>query len=1206
MTEKEEKELIKRRASYKGRLTAFSNYLNDLEDSLNPSQVNELQLRTGKMENLFTQYDEVQLRLECLVDDINSQLSERNEFESTFYKLVSKAQDLLSRNGKSHNDECSMSDKSSSRISNRRLVKLPTIQLPKFSGSFDNWLEFRDTFSSLIHVNEDIDDINKFHYLRASLEGSAAVVIQSMEFSSINYRVAWKLLCDRFDNKRLLIQNHVAALFDIEAVRKESSTTLKRVIDTVNKNLRALETLGEPTKHWDTLLIYIVTCKLDPKTFREWEQFKGDFDHNKSITLETFLKFVRNRANLLETLEMFHVMSTVHAKPNNKIKTMVSIANTLSIKPNCGTGSSKPCPKCRGEQNLSNCSQFLGLSNEERLALLPQLKVCFNCLRGGHYANHCKSPGCKACKRKHNTLVHVTDIKAKSTLPSLSHNNNRDIINEPTEQSSSSNVTLSAQVNAHVHNKNQGLLATSLIKAYDNNNCEHLVRAILDTGSTSCLITEKLCNILNLPTVEVNESLTGINNSKSLIGKMCCIPIKSLNEGYVTKISCFILPSITDDVPCSSLDIKDLKIPSDLCLADPHFDTPSRVDLIIGADIFWDLLGTRRINLGVGKPVLFETRLGWIVSGSILNNDQVPNYFPKCNLINVNNSSQINSNAVDLQNLLMRFWQLEEVGHQSSVYSREEKMCEENFVKNTTRLKDGRFCVRIPLKQSQDCLGDSHHRAKHCLLSLERKFKSQPLFKKRYCEFMKEYINLNHMSPCSPDSQRVSFFIPHHGVERESSLTTKLRVVFNASSPTTSGTSFNDLQMIGPTVQDDLMSILLRFRQYKYVVCADVEKMYRQVVVHPDDRHLQQILWRENPLEPMVAYQLNTVTYGTASAPFLATRCLRQIGLDCTDNKIATIIKHDFYVDDLLSGGDTVEEVREIRRKVTVELASAGMPLRKWKSNCASVVTDNIQHSSLNLNIGAAEPCKTLGLSWHTETDVLCFSISENISNPLTKRGILSTVSQNFDPLGLLAPCIIVMKTMIQKLWVLKLGWDDPLPPDILKLWVNILRNLPIINHLRIPRLVLCDLYDSIDLHIFSDASQVAYGACVYVRSSTQDTNTLVRLLTAKSRVAPIKPVTIPRLELCAVLVGVRLYEKVVDSLRVQIRSATFWTDSMVVLGWLNVVPCKLQPFVRNRVAEILDKTGSCSWRHVPTKLNPADHISRGIDVSLLHSLDLW
>ncbi|CAH0401410.1 unnamed protein product [Chilo suppressalis] len=216
--------------------------------------------------------------------------------------------------------------------------------------------------------------------------------------------------------------------------------------------------------------------------------------------------------------------------------------------------------------------------------------------------------------------------------------------------------------------------------------------------------------------------------------------------------------------------------------------------------------------------------------------------------------------------------------------------------------------------------------------------------------------------------------------------------------------------------------------------------MYRQIVVRPSDRCLQQILWRDD-------VKLNTVTYGTVSAPFLATRCLMQIGLDCTNQTVTEIIKHDFYVDDLLTGGDNLSSMQGIRNDITDALASAGMTLRKWLSNEPQLVLDS-SNSSLNLNIGSDEPNKLLGLGWQSSTDKLCFPIHLSLPNSKTKRDLLS-------------------------------------------------------------------------LHIFTDASESAYGACVYVRSVDVSGVVMVRLLMAKSRVAPIKPT---RLELCGALVGARLF----------------------------------------------------------------------------------
>lgn len=1194
-----EKELIKKRGSYKGRLTTFINHLNLLTDgeSLNDSAARELQLRIGKIESLYEQYDEVQTQLECLVENVDEQFKERSEFESLYFKAIAKAQGFQITNANS-TPVLSANSEKGSRTSHQ-FVKLPTIQLPKFSGSYDDYLEFRDTFTSLIHNNDDIDEVNKFHYLRASLEGSAAVVIQSVEFSATNYAVAWQLLCDRFDNKRLLIQNHVSSLFNIETITKESSLTLKRLIDQVNKNLRALESLGEPVKQWDTLLIYIITQKLDSKTYREWEEFKGRMHRYSSITFDTFLQFVRNRADLIETLELSRSHINIGNKNTTKIKTMVSVQGGHT-----NQGSSellqRICPKCKGDHNLTNCPQFLALTVEARIKLLPTYKLCYNCFRTGHFANMCKKPGCRVCKRRHNTLIHMT-----TGQPAHNSNVSENIPVTPAKQSSTAvnDVALSANIS---QSQCDVLLSTALIKLYDDKGRDYVVRAVLDSGSTSSLITERLCKRLNLTTRLVDRSLLGINNATSRVGKTCRINMTSLNNSFSTELSCFVLPSITSLVPGHEINISNLAIPNNICLADPTFYMPAEIDILIGADLFWDLLGKQTIKLGKKKPVLCETRLGWIISGPIFSNC-VTDTHSRDIMCNFNNTDSYDQGLDDIRIDLTRFWQLEEICSKSSNYFPEERLCEEHFVQNTTRLVDGRFCVRIPLKQDPSVLGDSYQRAAHCLHSLERRLQRKPDLNKMYHEFMMEYKLLGHMSECNDTDRHPNVYnIPHHGVFRDGSTTTKLRVVFNASSPTTSGVSCNDIQMVGPTVQDDLMSILLRFRQHKYVLSADVEKMYRQIIVHPSDRHLQHILWRDTTDESVKTFVLNTVTYGTSSAPFLATRCIKQIGLECKNKDIAEIIKHDFYVDDLLTGADEFWEAQNIYQEITDALAGACMSLRKWKSNEPQLVPEDLQTPSLNLNMGSDEPNKLLGLSWHANSDELCFPISSSVPNGCTKRDVLSAIARIFDPLGLLAPFVINMKMLLQRMWLERLSWDEPLTHDIKVRWDDIRGSLHILNGIRIPRRVICDAYNSLQLHVFSDASESAYGACIYMRSVNEQGDVSVRLLTAKSRVAPIKPTTIPRLELCAALAGARLYEKVSVSLRLTVNKVYFWTDSTIVLGWLRMLPSRLQPFVRNRVAEILEKTDNCVWRHVPTDKNPADLISRGLDISNLPNVHLW
>lgn len=248
-----------------------------------------------------------------------------------------------------------------------------------------------------------------------------------------------------------------------------------------------------------------------------------------------------------------------------------------------------------------------------------------------------------------------------------------------------------------------------------------------------------------------------------------------------------------------------------------------------------------------------------------------------------------------------------------------------------------------------------------------------------------------------------------------------------------------------------------------------------------------------------------------------------------------------------------------------------------------------------------------LGLGWNPSTDNLHFPTKPlTVSGKLTKRIIMSNSLKIFDPLGLLSPSIIIPKIMLQKLWLLKIDWDDPVPQDIQESWDDFVNNLHSLAKFQIPRYVSCDNAKIIEIHAFSDASQCAYGACVYVKSVNQNNEVSIKLLCAKSKVAPLKPVTIPRLELCAALLAARLTRTVCSAIRYQYSRVVHWCDSSVVLAWIHSVPRNLKTFVANRIGEIVEITQPSSWRYVPTSENPADHISRGVNPSQLETLNLW
>lgn len=302
------KEIKKARGLLKRKLTNFEKDLNRLVSTpiLSDDQLTELERDLEGLGSLQDEFDKLQTELEGLSDskEITKLFAEREKFKSKYYAAVAQAHQLLGpKRGRDEQTQRRQSTASAdSELSGGHdFVRLPEIDLPSFEGDFQDWLEFRDTYISLIHNNKTISNINKFHYLRTSLKGRASLVIKGLDFIPNNYPEAWKLLSDRYDNERILTNKHVNALFNLPKAQQESSNALRNLIDLTNKNLCALSSLGQPTDHWDTLVIHIMCNKLDNITYRAWEEHRHSI--TGSSTLKQLITFINNRADLLDTIQ---------------------------------------------------------------------------------------------------------------------------------------------------------------------------------------------------------------------------------------------------------------------------------------------------------------------------------------------------------------------------------------------------------------------------------------------------------------------------------------------------------------------------------------------------------------------------------------------------------------------------------------------------------------------------------------------------------------------------------------------------------------------------------------------------------------------------------------------------------------------------------------------------------------------------------------
>jgi len=660
-----------------------------------------------------------------------------------------------------------------------------------------------------------------------------------------------------------------------------------------------------------------------------------------------------------------------------------------------------------------------------------------------------------------------------------------------------------------------------------------------------------------------------------------------------------------NSLPAVTCPVDGWNIPEELAidLADPEFFEAGSIDLLIGGGAFFDLLEPERVHLGVDTLCLQGSKFGWIVTGEI-------------GVISL-------PSIASMGQLLEEDWRSIK-DKKDNLYGRhskinlkllEEKQTAEHFKENTKRGTDGRFIVRLPLKPSVEELGDTLKLATTRFLSIERKLMRDEKLKKEYTTFMEEYLGLGHMEEVIDEDQipKRVFYLPHHAVIKESSLTTKVRVVFDASARSSTGVTLNDVLMCGPNVQEDVFSILARFRKHQYVLTSDIEKMFRQVAVAKTDWDLQRIVWRAKPSDPLCTFRLTTVTYGTTSASFLATQCLVTLAENVKElyPHAARTIRRDFYMDDLMSGADTEEECSKLQQEINDILNSAKLKLRKWCSNSVRVLEniDNVEDDPLfTLEIKDGNTVKSLGLGWKPLADQFHFNITIDPSfNKCTKRTLLSDLHRVFDPLGLLCPVLLRGKMFLQQIWSMKIDWDTQLPPEVQRRWKSFILELQDLKCLSIPRKVKPLSDEPPEIHGFCDASQQAYGACIYIRTRDNQGRWHSQLLCARTRVAPLKEWTIPRLELSGALLLAELATKVAESWSVELYTFQLWTDSSIVLGWLNSQTTRLKTFVSNRINQILELTDVNQWHHIKGEDNPADLASRGLrPTEILSSAKWW
>ncbi|XP_037815968.1 uncharacterized protein LOC119606507 [Lucilia sericata] len=851
------------------------------------------------------------------------------------------------------------------------------------------------------------------------------------------------------------------------------------------------------------------------------------------------------------------------------------------------------CKLCEKNHTLRECSSFNSLGLNQRIEFVNENGICYNCLATGHVIKDCYSAfKCRYCGGKHNSLLHKpnSNPQVENTQASTSHN---------AVQSFSTHTQSSKPIPIDDRTK---LLGTAVLNV-DVQGELFPARALIDPASDFSFITDKLRRKLKLPTTPIVAEISALNEIVSArSNKLCQVLLRSNTQNeFKLNIQAIVVKTLTKNLPTQNLNptlIQDLE---NIQLADQKFYESRPIDFIIGSDFYPQILKS-----GVRKDLLNtliaqETEFGWILTGPVQNsqnNQPLVSYF----------------SSVTLDKVLTKFWEIEDVPTQPKV-SEESSLCEETFKTTTLRLPNGRYQVNLPFIYPPVELGNSRHVAMAQFLRNEKSLMKKPELKMEYDNVLQEYIDLGHMKPIKYNPNTPSnthYYLPHHAVVKLDRVTTKVRVVFNASSKTSNSNSLNDTLHTGPTLQQDLVVLILKWCFYKIVYNADITKMYRQIMLNPTHTPFQRILFRKSVNEPIQDYELQTVTFGVNCAPYLAIRTLHKLADDIQNtHPIASqILRNNMYVDDVLAGGHTIEEAQKAQTQLIAALDSAGFPLRKWISNTKELLHNLPEEHLLDvdlLTLPESNNAKTLGIRWNAKEDTFFFNVPLiERKSAYTKRTVLSDIARLFDPAGWLAPIVISAKIIMQQIWQDNTAWDECLNPLTLIKWQKFLQFYDNINRIRIPRWINFSPSAKIEFHGFSDASEKAYSACLYARVTPIDGPNSVTLLFAKTRVAPIKVISLPKLELCGAVLLANMTHNVLTQLNLPLHQTYFWTDSSIVLAWLSKHPNSWNTFVANRVSTILQTVGVDNWNHVASHDNPADVASRGCNADELKDDTLW
>ena len=1085
---------------------------------------------------------------------------------------------------------------------------MPKQEVPIFSGDVSAFTIFMDAFETTI-ASKTSSNKERLRYLQQYTKGVANDIVKSCLYmdDEFGYKEAITLLNKRFGDPYQIGNAYITKLLEWPTMKSDEVKEIDKyaIMLRTCKNAVSKIDYGAAELQNPKTMVKILS-KLPFGLQESWREqiLKIRSKKFRAANFEDLVSFVEQKAAVYND-PLFGRQAfedkTDEAKNNRNQKNKVKV-NINTTKEVTKFNPNLKCWYCEKEHILDDCDEIKNLEYEAKVEAIKNMNLCFSCLRKGHLSKQCyRRKTCKICQGMHPTILH----RSEKTVKIHNDINNNESLQEDSKPNNEQHKCTTAVFTATISNTKTGGVSVvpvnikvqdKIVKTY----------AFIDNGSTVSFCTHKLAKDLGISNemAKVPLTVTTINGDKSmncgLVAGLCVSDEYNVHDIELPPV--FVVEKIPVD-KTDVIDRKEIEKWPHLNGIEIPYDV-GNVEILIGTNVPAAMEPQEIIKSPVPLgPYASRTRLGWVVHG-LLNSALEANI--KVNRISIKQNIELDRMINEAFN--RDFEDLNEQKKQPSI--EDQKWM--NIVEKGCSKLDGHYVIPLPLRDKNMKIPNTRPVALRRAFILKKKLMKDDRLRNDYITFMRDMFLKGHAEPVPEkeiETDQPVWFIPHFAV-RHPDKPEKVRVVFDCAARV-EGVCLNDLLLQGPDINSHLLDVLLRFRCGRKAYMGDIESMYYQVGVPLEYRNYFRFLWwndderfSDHPSE----FRMTVHVFGACSSPSIAIFALKQGSIDQSDiysDDVCDTIKCNFYVDDCLQSHDDEQGLRENLHGVIQLCKSSGFNFGKLYSPYESVLQDVPVELMGKGMIELFEERitdlqkKALGVVWNLKKDTLKFpEIKLNV--PKTKKDLLSIIASIYDPIGFKAPSILEGRLLMQKTCMKDIDgnvmkWDDHLNENLIQLvenWLLKMKN----QEFEIPRCfkIHIEKLSEIELHVFSDASESGHGCVAYARMEDFNGFYEVSFIMGKARVNPLKTgLSIPRLELTAAVLAVKIKEKIINALKFRFTRTLFWSDSMVVLRYIQAEHLRFATFVSNRVGIIRNLSEPSEWRYISSEENPADGASR-------------